>query len=322
MPYSDKVQSRKWILTINNPCDVGLEHDAIKDKLQLFGLRYWCMSDERASTGTHHTHLFIYSDSPIRFSTIKNRFPVAHIDKCYGSCKENKEYILKQGKWENTEKAETSIEGTFEELGVCPDNDEEKDIEKSQLIEMIKDGATNTDILAKFPNYAFKLKEIDYLRTCLFENRYEKEFRNVEVNYLFGEVSNSKKIKYVYDIEKNKSICLIPNYEKNITFDNYRGQEVLIIEFDCNKLSMNTIINLMKGVPIQLPARFSNKQSSYKKLYLISDIPLNINYNYEQGKNSAKWNEFINGFNNILEYKVNDEIYNHSTGEITKGEKL
>ena len=322
MPYSDKTQSRKWILTINNPIDVGLEHDAIKEILLLFGLKYWCMSDEIASTGTHHTHLFIYSDSPIRFATIKNRFPVAHIDKSYGTCKENKDYILKQGKWENTEKAETSIEGTFEEFGECPETNDEKDPEKSRLIEMIKEGLSNSEILEIFPQYAFKLKEIDYLRTCLFENRYEKEFRNVEVNYLFGEVSNSKKIKYVYSIENSKNICLIPNYEKNITFDNYRGQEILIIEFDFNKLSINTIINLMKGVPIQLPARFSNKQSSYKKLYLISDIEVNNNYTYEQGKNSAKWNEFINGFNNILEFKENDEIYNHSTGEIIQGEKL
>ena len=274
------------------------------------------MSDEIASTGTPHTHLFIYSESPIRFTTIKNRFPIAHIDKSYGTCKENKDYILKQGKWENTEKAETSVKGTFEEFGDCPETNDEKDPEKAKLIEMIKEGATNTEILEIYPHYAFKLKEIDYLRNCLIENRYEKEFRNVEVNYLYGEVSNSKKIKYIYRIENNKNICLIPNYEKNITFDNYRGQEILIIEFDYNKLSINTIINFMKGVPIQLPARFSNKQSSYKKLYLVSDVPLNSNYIYEQGNKTAKWDEFINGFSNVIEFKTNDEICNHTTGEI------
>ena len=55
--------------------------------------------DEIATTGTKHMHIFIYSKSPIRFSTLKNRFPVAHIDKANGSVIENRDYLRKEGKW-------------------------------------------------------------------------------------------------------------------------------------------------------------------------------------------------------------------------------
>lgn len=74
-------QSRKWALVINNPKDAELDHDAIREILQRFSLTYYCLADEIASTGTYHTHIFLYSPSPIRFSTIKARFPVAHIEK-------------------------------------------------------------------------------------------------------------------------------------------------------------------------------------------------------------------------------------------------
>ena len=55
--------------------------------------------DEIATTGTKHMHIFIYSKSPIRLSTLKNRFPVAHIDKANGSVTENRDYLRKEGKW-------------------------------------------------------------------------------------------------------------------------------------------------------------------------------------------------------------------------------
>ena len=52
--------------------------------------------DEIATTGTKHMHIFIYSKSPIRFSTLKNRFPVAHIDKANGSVTENRDFSARR----------------------------------------------------------------------------------------------------------------------------------------------------------------------------------------------------------------------------------
>ena len=77
-------QSRKWSLVINNPLEAGLDHTAISEKLHLFSPDYYCMADEIATTGTYHTHVFFYAPSPSRFSTVKKRFPIAHIEKAYG----------------------------------------------------------------------------------------------------------------------------------------------------------------------------------------------------------------------------------------------
>ena len=76
--------------------------------------------DEIATTGTKHMHIFIYSKSPIRFSTLKNRFTVAHIDKANGSVMENRDYLRKEGKWQGSDKEQTNLIDTFEdETNTC-----------------------------------------------------------------------------------------------------------------------------------------------------------------------------------------------------------
>ena len=115
--YTKNTQARKWLLTINNPLSCGLDHDRLVELLQLFCPDYFCLADEIASTGTYHTHVFLYSASPIRFGTIKNRFPTAHIDKASGTAAENRDYIRKEGKWAETAKVQTSVAGTFLEFG-------------------------------------------------------------------------------------------------------------------------------------------------------------------------------------------------------------
>lgn len=114
---SSNPQSRKWLLTINNPDDYELDHNAVKNTLHLFSPDYLCLVDEIATTGTKHMHIFIYSKSPIRFSTLKNRFPVAHIDKANGSVMENRDYLRKEGKWQGSDKEQTNLIDTFEEVG-------------------------------------------------------------------------------------------------------------------------------------------------------------------------------------------------------------
>ena len=53
-------QSRKWLLTINNPQDHGMSHNEIIDCAQKFNPYYMCLADEIGEEGTYHTHLFLY----------------------------------------------------------------------------------------------------------------------------------------------------------------------------------------------------------------------------------------------------------------------
>lgn len=163
-------QARKWTLTINNPLEAGLDHDSIRDILLRFSPSYYCMTDAIATTGTHHTHIFMFSPSPVRFSTIKARFPTAHIEKAYGSARTNRDYITKSGKWADTAKAETSVIGAFEEWGNLPAEKEEESPEMFALIQELREGKTIMDIVDENPKLAFRIRDIEILRQTILED--------------------------------------------------------------------------------------------------------------------------------------------------------
>lgn len=120
MATKDK-QSRKYQLTINNPQEKGLDHDAIKKALeQLTALDYYCLGDEIGQEGTPHTHVFVTLRNATRFSRLKRLFPEAHIEAAKGTIQENRDYVAKSGKWADDPKSDTSVPGTFEESGEPP----------------------------------------------------------------------------------------------------------------------------------------------------------------------------------------------------------
>ena len=114
-------ESRKWLLTINNPVEKGFTHEYIKEQLSKLKLLYWCMSDEVGGTEhTFHTHVYIVRGSGIRATRIAKLFPFVHRDIARGTSQENKDYVFKQGKWLNTEKETTNIKDSHEEWGEMP----------------------------------------------------------------------------------------------------------------------------------------------------------------------------------------------------------
>ena len=176
---NNNTQSRKWIIVINNPIENGLTRDIILEILMRFLPDYFCTADEVGENGTYHTHIFIYSRSPIRFNTLKNRLPTAHIEQAHGTVQQNRDYIQKSGKWENDEKAETTIEGSFFEYGNMPEEREESNQKMNKLIESIKEGKNTSEIIHDTPNLAFRIKDIDILRQTLLSEKYTTENRNI-----------------------------------------------------------------------------------------------------------------------------------------------
>ena len=160
-------QARKWQLTINNPQDKGLEHDAIKKALEQFkSCVYWCMADEVGlDTHTPHTHLFFCLKTPGKFSTVKKRFPDAHIEAARGTVQENRAYVEKTGKWSEDEKADTRVPDTFEEWGEIPEEPGQgarSDI--AELYSKIKAGMSNAEIMAANPDSAKHIHLMDKIR--------------------------------------------------------------------------------------------------------------------------------------------------------------
>lgn len=224
----NNVQSRKWLLTFNNPEKYGFDHDNIKAALSTIkDVTYWCMCDEVGKEGTYHTHLFIFRKNTMRFSMIKNKFPIAHIDYCRGTTQENRDYIRKEGKHRGTDKEETNLPNTFEENGECPREEQGKRTDLSELYGMIKDGMSNFEILESNPGYMLKLDEIDTCRQVLRQEEFKNRFREVRTEYWYGQTGRGK-TRTVMETFGYENVYRVTDYQH--PFDNYKGQDIMVFD--------------------------------------------------------------------------------------------
>ena len=300
---ANNAKSRKWSLAINNPLEAGLDHAAISELLHLFSPAYYCTADEIATTGTYHTHLFFYVPSAARFSTIKNRFPTAHIEKAYGTAQDNRAYIRKDGRWADTDKAKTSVPGTFEEWGEAPPERAEKHPEMFRLVQNIRDGMTTTEIIDDNPAMAFRVRDIDLLRQTLTAEKYAVENRSLEVSYLYG-ASGAGKTRSIYEAHDPRSIYRVTNYRaaRGISFDGYHGQEVLVFEEFSGQIPIEDMLNYLDIYPLSLPARYNDKTACYTTVYITSNLPLERQYKGEQWDRPETWRAFLRRIHNVIEY--------------------
>ena len=311
----NNTQSRKWALVINNPLDAGLDHAAIREILYRFSPAYFCMADEIATTGTYHTHIFLFSPSPMRFSTVKNRFSTAHIEKAYGSAKANRAYILKEGHWADTDKAETSVSGTFEEWGDLPAEKEEEAPEMFKLIQDLRAGKTVMEIIEDNPKLAFRIREIETLRQAILEEKYSAENRALEVTYLYG-ASGTGKTRGIFEKHDRKSICRITDYggRNGVRFDAYHCQDVLVLEEFHSQIPISAMLNYLDIYPLTLPARYTDRTACYTKVYITSNIPLEEQYRDIQRYQMETWRASLRRVQNVIEYLPDGSTVQHKKG--------
>ncbi|HIY05895.1 MAG TPA: viral replication protein [Candidatus Evtepia faecigallinarum] len=314
----NNAQSRKWSLVINHPLDAGLSHEVIREILHRFSPQYFCLADEVSATGTYHTHVFFFSASPARFSTIKNRFPTAHIEKAYGTVQENRAYLRKEGRWAETEKAATVVPGTFEEWGTPPQEREEKHPEMFRLMQNILAGMSTAEILTENPGLAFRVREIDQLRQTLLSDRYAVENRALEVTYLYG-ASGVGKTRGIYARHDPRQICRITNYRggKGVSFDAYHQQDVLVFEEFHSQIPIAEMLNYLDIYPLALPARYSDRVACYTKVYLTSNLPLQAQYPQVQKSSPETWRAFLRRIHHVVEYRRDGSTTLHEKGEIS-----
>lgn len=274
-------QSRKWQLTINNPQEKGFTHEAINAIMRdnFKSVVYYCMADEVGQNGTYHTHLFLCGRSGIRFSTLRNKFPGAHYEMCNGTAQENMEYVSKSGKWQNHEKSETRVEGTFEEHGEMPVERKGRKNNMDDIYSMVKDGLSNYQIMEQIPETMLNMDKIEMARQTIIQERYKDSWRDLDVTYIYGD-SGTGKTRSVMDAFGYANVYRVTDYWH--PFDNYKGQDVVIFEEFRSSLRLSDMLNYLDGYPLELPCRYCNKFACYTNVFIISNIPLPEQYKGER----------------------------------------
>lgn len=309
----DLKQSRKWMVTINNPLEHGFDHDAIKgimSKVRGVSL-YWCMCDEEGDEcETLHTHIFIYRSSAFTARQIDNLFPKMHRDNCYGTAAESRAYVLKDGdkfgKLPDGSYDYTDAKGrrhvgknfsaTFEEFGTCPDEHQGKSAAANLIVDMVRDGATNRQIVEVVASAYKDLDKIDRTRSMFRDAEFASSWRNLEVTYIFGK-TGAGKTRSVMEKYGYANCYRVTDYKH--PFDTYDGQDVLIFEEFRGGLKHGDMLNYLDGYPLLLPCRYFNRQACFTKVFMISNIPPTEQYRNIDAESQAA---FFRRIHKVIEY--------------------
>jgi len=292
-------RSRKWLITINNPSDHDMGHERIIDILDNMELEYWCLCDEIGENETYHTHVFIYGKNAIRFSTVKNKFPPAHIDFVKGTSQENKDYIRKEGKWLKDKKKETNFSETFKERGDCPIERPGRRTDLEDLYDMINQGMTDKEIMDEEPRYMMCLDKIERTRQTVIEAKYRDKFRELYVEYHWGETGTGK-TRGVMEKYGYGRVYRITDYSH--PWDSYRQQDIIVFEEFHSNLKIRDMLNYLDGYPLELPCRYVNKIACYTKVIIISNMRLTEQYKQIQEEHPLVWEAFFRRIHEVKRF--------------------
>lgn len=290
----------KWQITINNPIKNGnLTHDKIKRIVtNLKSIVYFCMVDEIGENETPHTHIFIYCKNAIRFSTLKNNFPKAHIEQALGSVKQNREYLLKEGNHED--KKYTQVEGTFYEEGEIPEEKQGKRNDITKIYEAINHGLDVLEILDLYPQYSLKLNNIITLYNKIQSEKINKDLRKeLKVTYIYG-LPGTGKTSYIFENYDIENIYIADSSNPNM-FDEYHYEDVLVLDEFNSSIQITQLNRYLDIYPISLKARYVDKKANYNEVVIISNVFLSEQYPQVQIEKDIIYEAFLRRIHKVIE---------------------
>ncbi|MCL2190165.1 MAG: viral replication protein [Defluviitaleaceae bacterium] len=296
---------RKYFITCNNPLEHDLSHEKIKSILEgLASVKFWAMADEIGKEGTPHTHIVIYSESPIRHSTMRNAFNgKADVEPVKTSVRDCIEYIKKEGSHEETEGEKTSVEGTYVQWGMLPLERQGKRSDMIRMVELIEDGATNEEIRFLFPSQYLRYKNhIEKTRQDIKEEQYRNIYRKLEVVYISG-LPNTGKTSYVLEKYGYENACHIAHYRNPMIYDSYNNaQDVLCLDEFASQIPIFHANAILQGYPTMLHSRYADKVACYTRVYIVSNLPLHEQYKTEQTLYPEIWQAFLRRIHKVVQF--------------------
>lgn len=312
MQKKKNIQARKWQITINNPLDKGYTHEQIKAKLEkISSCVYWAMADEMGHT--HHTHLYIACSSAVRFSTIKNRFSGGHFEVARGTSQQNRDYIAKEGKWEKNVKHGSQLPGTFEEAGEMPLERPGARSDLEVLYDMIRDGLTDGEILERDPSYIQQIERLERVRQAIKSDEFKNKRRDLMVVYISGPTGCGK-TRGVLEKYGYENVFRTTSYG-NGCFDGYKAQSVIAFEEFRSNRKLTEMLTWLDPYPVELPARYSNRTAMFDTAFIVSNIPLEAQYTWEQTYEKESWQAFLRRIHYVVVYDKPSEYTVFNVGD-------
>lgn len=334
MAFDSKTKGRAWVATImpQNLVNVGLSEDAFSNP-ELVATTFtslWADSGTnrvsaivicKSAQEVLHAHMALYGNTTT-LTNVSKLLGSAHVEPQLGGKKELKNYLLKEGKYE--EKGEKvlysyGMENIHDQKGQRTDLE---DIE-----ELLNNGATPEEIFATSFRYRRfeKMIKSEYLARRIKETPLIKEMKN---EYHFGASGSGKTFSYITLCQEigDENIYLMTDTE-NGGLDKYLDSgapDVLFIdEFKGNMKFSTLLILLDKYSRSQTHARYVNAYNLWARVIITSVYPIEEVYSFlvdEDKRMTDSFTQLIRRFEKIVYHYVEDG--NYKTFELPASEYI
>lgn len=186
-----------------------------------------------------------------------------------------------------------------------PQEHQEIKAEVADIYLSIKDGLTDTELMEMYPNEAYNVDKFERIRQRIKADENAKIRREVTVYYIWGRTGLGK-TRHVIEKYGYENVYRITDYKN--PFDGYKGEDVICFDEFNSSLNIQSMNNLLDCYPLTLPARYSNKQACYTKVYIIANIPLDKQYQTIQYEYFEIYRAFLRRITNVLHFKEDGSI--------------
>ena len=286
-------KSRAWLLTINNPEKHGVAMDqdsitkAFKDLLDngritfLAAIMEQSLTVDAAGNHTPHGHIILYSPSQIRGSQIHKILPTASLQACAASVPSLVAYIKKDtaGRWyeNHPEKLGEKLpadQAGFWEWGDIPSGKRqgstaEKADKNAFIIEAVKAGLPDADILAMCPSTWLRPDSLRKTRYAIMCQRYRGVIRDMNVIYVEANLP-PKKMGQLFP--KTKDTYVVSDYTH--AWDGYSAETTIVLFRFLGQFHWFDLCRYLDGIFCTLPARFTDAVACYNNVIIISPLGL------------------------------------------------
>lgn len=303
-------QARDWCFTVNNP--VQSEQEFLAYLQTVSDLRYVVFQRELApETGTEHYQGYFEFTQPKWFTTIKKYLSKktigvdAHIEQRRAKRTQARLYCMDE---------ETRISPTYYEYGEFIEDGERTDL--TDIMRDIENDMSFYDLSKKHGNRFIRvMKWAKEYRQAYLENKYKRQFRKMQVYYIYGSAGCGK-TSYVFGKYGYDDVYRTTNYEFG-WIDDYNGEKVLFLDEFRSSFKISEILDYLDGQPIRIHGRHFNRVACYDTVYIVSNIPLTEQYTKIQQSEPATWAALLRRITAVYNFDISKETpVNKHTGKL------
>lgn len=241
-----------------------------------------CFREICPETGKEHFHLWVYWQNAITPKGMADRLGLVHGEyngqRQRGTHQQVLDYIEK----------DADIVFCHGEI---PKEDEKKTSAWDYILEMLENGATDSEIMRAYPAHFGRCRQgIAGMRMELLSERINT-WRDVEVTYIWGETGAGKTRGVLEQTGNPIDVYRVTDY--NHPFDNYRGQKILLLEEFRSSLPIEQMLVYLDGYFCELPCRYANKVSGWEQVYIVTNIPMDHQFAGVQANHPETWQAFL-----------------------------